>query len=364
MKSLARRRLSSRRLFEGRFSRARSVPAATLGGAQLVHIGGGETVTFTPVSDDHVDGPPASARLALPPARVHVLEDVLICPGSRVVCTPHGEIVAESFASELRPTPSVPPEIGTVPVYFPGAVAYFRSAARGHYHTLVDDLPRAALLNHAAMRRLGTITVVHDGPLSAVEEYVLPRLLGRNLRLVEVDPHTTVTGDVVLLPGHLTRAGAGAVPSWYVRALDRCATHAPTADPPRAMFIDRPTGARQIENWDAVSDVLDRHGVEVVDILSLTMAETVARFRDADLVVGVHGGGLANALFSPSARVVELLPSDAPLRRYSYLSASRGLEYRAVPGASTGNGSRDRLALTVEVDVVALDRALAAAGLR
>src|SRR3954453_17208996 len=107
MKSLSRRRLSSRRLFEGRFSRARSVPAASLRGAQLVHIGGGETVAFTPASDDRLDGPLAGSRLALPPARVHVLEDVLICPGSRVVATPQGEIVAESFASELRPTPSV-----------------------------------------------------------------------------------------------------------------------------------------------------------------------------------------------------------------------------------------------------------------
>src|SRR6478736_6811027 len=115
MKSLSRRRLSSRRLFEGRFSRARSVPAASLGGAQLVHIGGGETVTYRPVSDDHVGGDVVT-RLALPPARVHVLEDVVICPGSRVVATPRGEIVAESFASELRPTPSVPPEIGTGPV--------------------------------------------------------------------------------------------------------------------------------------------------------------------------------------------------------------------------------------------------------
>jgi Glycosyltransferase 61 len=364
MKSLSRRRLSSRRLFEGRFSRARSVPAASLRGAQLVHIGGGETVTFTPASDDHVDGPLAGSRLALPPARVHVLEDVLICPGSRVVATARGEVVAESFASELRPTPSVPPEIGTVPVYYPGAVAYFRSAARGHYHTLVDDLPRAALLNHAAMRRLGTITVVHDGPLSAVEAYLLPRLLGRNLRLVQVDPHTAVTGDVVLLPGHLTRAGAGAVPSWYVRALDRCATHAPPVDGPARMFIIRPTGARQIGNWDAVSEVLDRHDVEAVDLPALTAAEQVARFRDADLVVGVHGGGLANALFSQSARVVELLPSDAPLRRYSYLSASRGLEYRAVAGVDRHPSSRDRLSLTVEVDVAALDRALAAASLR
>ncbi len=83
-------------------------------------------------------------------------------------------------------------------------------------------------------------------------------------------------------------------------------------------------------------------------------------FRDAELVVGVHGGGLANVLFSRGASVIELVPSRMIQTRYLGLAASKGLDYRGIPAA---DGSRradlaDRFSRDVTVDLDSLEAAL------
>lgn len=352
----------------GRRSVRRTVPAAVLDGTELIHLGGGENVPCP-----GVEGLPlapsarrlglGSPSLALPPARVHVLRDVTLCPDSRLVIDRSGRIVAESLTADMvgRVGPA-DDELRGAPLEIDGTVAMYRSPWRPYFHTLVDHLPRAALLGQPAMRRVGPVTLLHDGPLSALEEYLLTRLLPSQIRLQEIAPGRSVRADRVLLPGYVTRPAAGAIPSWYRRWIDREANQVavPSGGAPRRLFIDRVQSPRRVINRAEVDPVLERHGIEIVEPSAMSPQDEIAMFRDAELVVGVTGSGLANALFSRSAHLVELVPGQELLPHFFYLTAAKGLPYAYLPSPPDRQrlSAQDRLLRDVVIDAEGLDRLL------
>jgi len=352
--------------------RLRTVPAAVLDGSELIHLGGGEVVPCPDLEAMQL-APAAqrlglgSASLALPPARVHVLRDVKLCPGSRLVTTLNGRIVTESMTADMPGRVEVcDGELRAAPLEVEGTIALFRSPWKPQFHTLVDHLPRAALLAQPAMRRVGPITLVHDGPLTDVEAHLLPRLLGRQIKLLEVEPGQPLTAERVLLPGYVTRPFTGAIPSWYRRWIDREAAtlqvgpeHRPVGR--RRYFIDRPSGDRSVTNRASLDRVLERHQVTTIDPAAMSARERIVRFRDAELVIGVPGSGMSNLVFSRSTRVIELLPGRDLLPHFYYLAAAKGLPYQYVPAPDDGRSidAEERLHRPVEVDTDALDAALA-----
>merc|ERR1711924_452660 len=59
-----------------------------------------------------------------------------------------------------------------------------------------------------------------------------------------------------------------------------------------------------------------------------TLAHTLATFRQASVVVGVHGGAFSNLLFcGEGTRVLELMPKDHPKMLYYHLSTALEFEY-------------------------------------
>jgi len=356
-------------------AKLRTVPAAVLEGSELVHLGGGETVPCpgiesTPLAPAARHLGLGSPSLALPPAKVHVLRDAKVCPGSRLVTTLGGRIVAESMTTDRPGRVEVSEqELRARPVKLPGTIALFRSPWNAQFHTLVDQLPRAALLAQPAMRRVGPITLVHDGPLSDMEAELLPRLLGRHITLLEVEPGVPLVAERVLLPGYVTRPFSGAMPSWYRRWIDREAASIRVEDVSpsgrrRRYYVDRSSGDRTVTNRADLDEVLARHHVTTIRPSTMNARERIVRFRDAEVVIGVLGSGMSNLVFSRSARVIELVSGPELLPQLFYLAACKGLPYRYIVAPEDGLrlSAEQRLYRQVVVDVDALDRALSELG--
>lgn len=90
---------------------------------------------------------------------------------------------------------------------------------------------------------------------------------------------------------------------------------------------------RNIPNLKAVAKSLEKHfSVELLDGSAQTPEETVAACSNADLLIGQHGAGLANALFlPPGAHVIEIgwNPVESnPLGHFEALSAELGLGWK------------------------------------
>ncbi len=321
----------------------RTVPAAALRGVELIHLGGGESLPCPDAESLPLD-PSAgrlglgTARLSLPPARVHVLSGATIHPGSRVVTAADGRVIAESVMSSIvghAPLDDV--EMRAAPLDVEGCWAVFRSPLRSLYHTLVDDLPRAGLLIHPALARIGSMRLVHDGPLAQVEAELLAHLGSPRVRLEEVPPGRPIRPERVVIPNFVTRFGAGAVPSWYRRWSDGVVLPR-VPDAPRRIHLLASTAPPSDTAGD-LAEVLARHDVEALPLDELDPMQLLGVLRDAELVIGSAGQGLAGCLFSRRTHVVELLDRQTLDPAIYYLAASKGLPYDYVPSGPVADGS-------------------------
>jgi len=94
------------------------------------------------------------------------------------------------------------------------------------------------------------------------------------------------------------------------RILGQLADH-PRAGPARIYVSRRTSNMRLLVNEAALERALAARGFEIVQPETLPVRAQVALFRDARVILGATGAGLANALFaSPQACVIEILPSN------------------------------------------------------
>jgi hypothetical protein len=106
---------------------------------------------------------------------------------------------------------------------------------------------------------------------------------------------------------------------WLRDALLR-ATIPDEATPPY-VYIQR-RSRRRIRNEAEVDAFMLSRGIVPVDLDGLPIVEQIQRFKNARLVVGTHGAGLTNLIFSESAQVVELF---GPWKSLCYAAIAEGL---------------------------------------
>jgi hypothetical protein len=106
--------------------------------------------------------------------------------------------------------------------------------------------------------------------------------------------------------------------------------------PPERLYIDRSSRRwRSVVNEEEVMHLLAERGFRVVRPEQLTMGEQIQLFRRAEVIVGLHGAGLANLLFAPSAHLVELI-GDYGGDEYFAMACALGNTYTRVRCASSG----------------------------
>ncbi len=211
-----------------------------------------------------------------------------------------------------------------------GTASLLFSTSRGHYHSPVDSIARLCVLGLPPLAER-TVDVLYAGPLSPVEQLLLDRLAPANVRLRRLDSGDLVRVEELLLPSFPAWRFSGWLPSWYLTELR--AALLPEREPRRSgrIFITR-RGRRRILNEGEVVRRLSRHGFVPVDLEDLSFEEQIDLFYDAEVVVGAHGAGLTNMLFSQDALLVEIFPTGFVFPHYLLLGVPLGNRYRFVLG--------------------------------
>jgi capsular polysaccharide biosynthesis protein len=76
---------------------------------------------------------------------------------------------------------------------------------------------------------------------------------------------------------------------------------------PRRFFVRRTSYARNMVNEQEVLDFFQNAGWSIVDTAAMGFKEQVQLFAGAEAVCGIHGSGLANAVWCPvGCKVIEL----------------------------------------------------------
>ncbi|NAZ85549.1 glycosyltransferase family 61 protein [Kineococcus indalonis] len=258
---------------------------------------------------------------------------------------------AQRLAARVRP--DGPAE------HLPGTTASLLAPwALNYYHWTVQGVPRVGLLAAAA-------------DLAEVDRWLVPRLahpyLGEWLDHLGVPPSARVEVSGAgrrftaerLLVSSVPSAGYN-VPRWVVDDVRARVAGLRRGGGPELLLVDRPgTGRRRLLNREEVLRVVRERGFTVVDLDDATLAEEVALFTSARVVVGVHGAGLTNALYGPEgSHVVEITPSSLSYPTFHKLAGVAGLHHHVLPGTEPALPWRLRF-LDNDADVVADVPALA-----
>lgn len=130
----------------------------------------------------------------------------------------------------------------------------------------------------------------------------------------------------------------------------------------RRIYISRRLAAtRHASNEAEVVALLSKKGFEDIVLEGLSFAAQVELFAQCEVIVGAHGAGLANVVFSPpGCTVIEITPEDCePARRFfDNLSVGAGHHFVRVSG---GSGFRTE---KFEVSLPSLENALKDLGIR
>ena len=117
----------------------------------------------------------------------------------------------------------------------------------------------------------------------------------------------------------------------------------PNGSSPRIYISRKNATKRQISNEEQVVEALESRGVQSYQLEELSVREQVQLFAEAELVIGPHGAGFANTIYSEDPVIIELFGSKR-LNTYHQLSALLDYEYSAIQCEANGSD------LVVDID--------------
>jgi len=214
--------------------------------------------------------------------------------------------VAEAVPGPARPT-----------VVFPGT--------RNYYHWLIEELP---LVVRARQANPDVTVIANANALTDRHERVA-RSLGFS---IQQTPKTVRLGKQVL-PGR-------ASDSWFIHPHDALILEelgqriSPPLDPgAERIYVSRRGSARSLKHESHLESLLTRQGFTIVRPGDLSWAEQISAFQAARVVVGPHGAGLANLVFSRAdTQVMELTNGNHYNRCFEWLCHVKQHRYIPISG--------------------------------
>ena len=203
-----------------------------------------------------------------------------------------------------------------------GRVATIGYVFRNYYNRMFEGVARLYSLRHEALRG-DLMTLVLDGHFTKDEQALMRVLLPEKVSIKDVGAYRTVESPMCV---HLPRfcgkhkapdepeamvTSPGFIPyeclDWLREGALRYASMRPISAFREKVFVSRGrTPKRNIVNNDDVESHLIRKGFQVIQPDKMPLAEQIACFSQAKIVVAQHGAALANLAFSRDIRVLEI----------------------------------------------------------
>lgn len=285
-----------------------------------------------------------NATYSLPDLYTIILPNIIYCSPYNILLTQSRAVISDSISTEKNSEKFSWRVLNFSRVSkLSGYYAIFRSHKNQYYHTLIDNLPRLYLLHQSELQAIPEIKLLCPGEPTKVEKFFLDKLLPKNVSLANVSDRHLFQVENLIFPSFLSKRFAGYLPSYYLNwFIEKVAPKRPRKKVNR-IFISRIATQRGqlrcILNEDELFTILQKYGFQRYVLDNLSIEEQIELFYDAEFVIGAHGAGLTNIIFSEKIKVLELFPAAFMIPHYYYLSKSLKHTYQYWCGSEKG---RDR----------------------
>jgi hypothetical protein len=274
---------------------------------------------------------PETFRAEIPEGRVY---------GPGIVLTPENEVLRDVSVEFLPPWNSHSLCCRRSSLSYPerieGTLAVLSSkAAANYFHWLFDVLPRFALLEG---KPVDFYYVEEDLPF---QRESLEALGIRENQVIAAGLERHVQARRLWVPS--LPSDSGHVAPGACRFLRALFGSPPSDRKGRRLFVSREDAScRRLANEDEFFAFLETRGFERIVLKGKSIRAQADLFGAAEVVVGVHGAGLANLVFgSPSARVIELFSPDYLNFCYGELAVLQEMHYVHAVGDRVGPPESD-----------------------
>jgi len=268
---------------------------------------------------------------------IYILENVVVWPHYSVVATKNKSLVKDSAYSHHRFKYFV--ENDNLKKYRiikenEPCTAIEIGHWSNYYHWFVDSVPRLYALHHPEIQRLKSIKLYLSDNISSDYVDIIKKLIPSNVEIIYKSHNSRILAKSYIHLPYLTTDWAGHLPKDYIEFY-RWSIYSLYDLSPKTfkrnnnIFITRKNAdCRKIINEEELYPMLQKKGFSVHQLEKMKLKDQIALFVDANAIIGQHGAGLTNMLYSENATVIELFSTNYPgLYHYRLLASSLGHTY-------------------------------------
>ena len=217
------------------------------------------------------------------------------------------------------------------------------AAKKNYWHWMYDTLPRLGLLEKANLNFVDHYFLLPSlGQKFQIETL---SLLGiKQNKLIDCEKINHLEAKKIIATDHPVNFNNNPtksildIPDWIIKWLrKKYLTSIKNLDNfigYEKIYIDRKTGInfdnRKIVNDEEVKSFLIKKGFKIISLENLNFKEQVFLFNSAKTIVGLHGAGLANVIFSKSRTKIIEIQSHSVGDMYKNLSLKCKLNYKRI----------------------------------
>lgn len=257
--------------------------------------------------------------------KIHLGEGVLLLHSSIILDSAFARyrLVTSTVFGALAP--------GEVPVLKGCYSSVWGLFASNTFHWIVDCLPRLHSLELATEKPL---TLLMPASATSYQRESLACCLPDGMEVRYMENLGWLQVEEFVFPSYVTLPQFAALPPEYSEALRQLVwtrlNLSSKVGARRRIYISRRNAThRRVLNETEVTRCLEKWGFESVLLEEMTFQQQVELFYDAEIVVGGHGAGLTNILFSKSVKIIELQGAEV-LLHYFFLAQSLSHRYASV----------------------------------
>lgn len=237
--------------------------------------------------------------------------------------------------------------------YIDNTVMPLHNVFQAYYHTLVEDIPKLRYYHtHRKKTDRSPIIIVP----SDVRDYKIELL-----ELFDIDSSCIYYQSAeelrckeILLPIHRPHIynsskfyhsfrPSTADLKWMSSFLNRQEVTETQSSLQRRIYVSREGSQRAISNQSQMKSILEGFQFEIYHPEDHPVNQQVDTFSQAEIIVGPHGSGLTNMIFSQSPQIIEIFPSDYIRPFYYVLSQQLGYNYQSLVGEERNENNRFRV---------------------